>query len=357
MLKMKFLLLINFAYFLCNLIGSRLVFAEIPEKGLRVKCAEISDQFCSKIWNPPYNGNMDLGSSQLWLGKTSRSEMSKAQEMDLKALIMARKQLPTDFRNKVRPVLRELEVVLKNEKDDDLWYRSLIRIEQKLQDVEFETALMRVQKRIPSFSRTLPKDRNYDDNFEFKKDFYDLRAQIIRAKYENTEPWKKVAGLFEKVRNWVEEEVHKFPVDELNKRRMIAKIKAIRLQFPTEDPRIMSVENGCGSVLINAFYMPNRNSLTVCAGWFNVLRDNAASILVLAHEMAHAIDPISRANDLLMETEMGGVFKQLCEAKGPIFSCDKWQDIKQKVFTTLNEITFLPLGFAIAQGLFGVPLI
>lgn len=309
-------------------------------------CSDLSNQFCLNVWTPPNNGNLKLNKNTLiQLGKSDKSELSMSSKMDLLALIKAEKRLPNDYRKRIRTQLKNLKQYLANEKDDDLWYLKISSINDELVKIREEVAIERFRQKFPQLAKISRRDRNFDQIWKLKEIQINLKSEIIRAKYEKSENWKRVVRVFEQVRKDMIVEINNLKLSEDFKKEIIERVSKIELRFPDEDPRKLNNANGCGSTFRNAFYMFSRNAFTVCAGWFNAVQDDAALTFMIAHEISHAFDPQSVAVNRFMSTEIGKVFSKMCGASQPVYTCEEWDKIRKNVFVKQPNFSLSPASF------------
>ncbi len=305
---------------------------------IKPQCTELSDNFCKKTWLPPLNGNIALKTGNIFLGKTEKSELRMIEKLDLLELIASESRLPKDLRKKSHNILSQLKKHFEKESDADLWYHDLDSIKHDWWNLVRKTAIRRTQNRVPGFTKIQPKERTYDQNWLLKEDYYDLADQIISAKYKNHPNWLRVQSIFEKVKQDVLAEVNNLGLEEAVKKIITTKLLNVKLVFPSEDPRKVSVTAGCGSTVFNAYYMSDRNLFTVCAGFFNSLQDISPITFVLAHEMAHSFDPLTYATDRLLESPTGTVLKKLCHQKESPYDCDEWAKTREIIFPRLKTV-------------------
>lgn len=79
---------------------------------------------------------------------------------------------------------------------------------------------------------------------------------------------------------------------------------------------------------MNAFYSPSHHAFTVCAGYFNSFQSESALYGTIAHEIAHAIDPLSNAaHQCRTESPVFQSLNRLVGASGPGMPCNEWEPI------------------------------
>ncbi|OFZ53851.1 MAG: hypothetical protein A2428_03315 [Bdellovibrionales bacterium RIFOXYC1_FULL_54_43] len=290
-------------------------------------CMKLSNDFCAKLWDGQHKGNIQLDGSKILLGKSEKSELSVGKKMDLEALLASEERLPADLRKGAKEVFAKLREHLKTEDDDEIWYRKLGKIEAEFADLVTDTATERTKARIPELRKIKLKKRSFDQVIALKQDRWDLNAEITRAKYQEHPNWKRVVRLFDRVKQDVSEDIADLNVPDSKKAELQKKLESMKLRLPIDDPRKLIPFNGCDGAVQNAYYDRTRNVFTICAGFFNIVQDDAFLTFVIAHEMAHSFDPTGQAFDSFTKSDVGQVLSKFCGAKGPAYSCSDWEKI------------------------------
>lgn len=303
----------------------------------KVGCAKLTEDYCRKVWDPAHQGNLTSDTSKIFMGTTGKSELAMRTRIDLEALVDAQERLPADLRLKAKPILERLKAHLQEEKEEQIWHRSLGRIQDDFWDAVTDIARERAYARNPELRKTKEKDRNFDQKAEVKAAYYDLHNEVTRAKYEKHPNWKRVERLFPEIKKALQEEVARLAIPADLKAKLIQKVAEVELSLPFEDPR--SIKASEFGDQINAFYDFGLNKFTVCRGWFNAIQDDGTMVAVIAHELGHSIDPTRQANLRMAETPIGKTLSRLCQAQGPVFPCDEWKKLRETVFKRLQVIS------------------
>ncbi len=257
-----------------------------------------------------------------------------AKRMDLEALLDSENRLPADLRNRAKPILKIIREHLKHEQDDESWYTQLGRFEEELHGVILTTASSRMG--------------DLSGISDIKRAMYflewDLKSEIAKAKYEENPNWKRVVRIFGEVKRDLLDEILSFPIPEDRRKEIYNVLQSVELRLPADDPRRFSAYNGCHSTLRDAMYDYRRNAVTICAGYFNSIQDDAGLREMIAHELAHSFDPKTMTLNSVMKSEFGQVVSKFCGASGPVYSCAEWQQVRKK-FVELERVSESELPF------------
>lgn len=129
------------------------------------------------------------------------------------------------------------------------------------------------------------------------------------------------------------------------KQIMKEKIRLIKLSLPYEDPRTAYSSADCATYGNNAFYDSVTNSVHLCMGSINTSDNVGAFYPVIAHEMAHSIDPNGFLKDMLKQSPLFQALRELYESNASL-PCEEWERQKATVFVLPSEIYQLPEGLA-----------
>lgn len=300
-------------------------------------CSALSGAFCSKL-NGEAKGNLKVRDGGIYQGYTSSGAMKMSKRFDLEALVASEKNLPADFQKRAAPILKRLKALLANEKKSDEWDKSLSKVMEDWDDAIEKTENERIDSKRPELKPLKWADLNIDQKSVYSTAKVDLENQILKAKYANHPNWKRVERVFEEAKANLIEEVDSFNLKPEQKEKLRAKLKSVTLTLPFNDSRISTASSDCGKVEENAFYSPDFNNFTVCAGYFNSFQSDSAMYPVIAHELGHSIDSTGIFDDVFKASPVGKVIQGLAGASGPAFSCDEWNGLTRKALNPSNTI-------------------
>lgn len=87
----------------------------------------------------------------------------------------------------------------------------------------------------------------------------------------------------------------------------------------------------------NAFYNPQTNLLTVCAGLFNGLSAKLNLYAIIVHELSHSIDTESYILDEYLKCPVGKAVPKLSSSSAPPYSCREWKALRKKHLNLSKE--------------------
>jgi hypothetical protein len=309
----------------------------------RPSCTNMADQFCAQLWSPKNKGNLDTLSGKVRLGKSEKSDMTQARKVDLEALVDALPRLPEDLQSKVSPLLSKLKVLLSQEQDSEAWYNAVNEVENGFWELARSVSNQRVIQLHPNWARLEKSRLTIEQRAAFETSFWDVKNQVTAAKYENHPNWLRVTKLYKQVKEDLLDEIPKWNLPSKLKKNLLARVREVSLKMPSADPRISDNESeaeiaNCATTRVDAFHAQRHRTFTVCAGEFNSFQSDASLYATMAHEVGHSIASDSVIFDQFMATPFGKVLDQLCNAKGPVFSCSKWNQLKRTVLVEPRKI-------------------
>ncbi len=114
-----------------------------------------------------------------------------------------------------------------------------------------------------------------------------LGTEPIKKKIQNT--------VFPGIKNALITKINSWPLDTKQKQLMISKIKSIRF----EGSKCSSFGSNIKSLLKpNAYYNASANTFSYCAGMISESSSDFTLAMIVAHELAHSIDPCNLSNSL-----------------------------------------------------------
>lgn len=295
-------------------------------------CSEITDSFCSKLWNEKNKGNIKVFDGEIKAGKSDKSDLSLLVLEDYNALINSLPHLPKDSKKMFRPLFSEFKKILSQERDDSKWYREVAIIKFKISNAIDDLADARLEKRYPKIKIKNSKDWTIDQTLLYKKEKRDLNDELIIAKYKKHPNWLRVEKIFPQLKSNLVKEIDELKIPDERKRLMKTKLLSINLSLPLENPDAVSASQECSTTETNAFYTSTTKKFTVCAGLFNSYQSESGLAYVVKHELGHAIDSESLAeDDWSTHSPIAIALKKLIHAKGPVYKCDEWENINKNV--------------------------
>lgn len=163
-----------------------------------------------------------------------------------------------------------------------------------------------------------------------------LLAEVSRALWARHPNWLLLRKQFETVQKEMLDWIAVYPrIPSELRESWSERIRSVKLAVPGSDPTNSIV--GCSRTEQNAFYFPEKNTVTVCAGDFNT----EDSIFTLAHELGHALD-VERSIFLFQRNtqiarRMAEFRRVTCEGEKP--RCTEWRYFKRHRFGYLEELT------------------
>ncbi len=300
-------------------------------------CGEISDHFCSRLWHHSHAGNLKREKTQIFLGETQQSRLKMVERLDFEALMASLPRQPQEIKRVLKPFVRQLRLVFKREQDQPEWYRELALVEWQIQNALKDLAEEKVEKKYKYLKKVKVEDRKTHEISLYVESYQDILNDIVKAKYEESPQWRRVIRNFLQAQKDMQKEVAALNLPQKTVERMQQKVDSLGLSLPYSDPRILS-SSGCAPAEVNAYYVARYNKVTVCPGLFYGLQSDAALYTVLAHEMAHAIDPGVLAYDAYNRSPMAQAVKTMFAQSKQTYSCEKWKQLRQSVFAPLKTI-------------------
>ncbi len=302
-------------------------------------CLALMSQYCDSLYGPESEGNLIIqqqrgGPIYILQGKTRNGLHHVYHELS-RSKIRNRERLPRDFYFilKAHRYFETLDSLIHREPFEKMSLMDRIEANEVEHRVEHlwnlalsDTLITRLTNRFPEFPRIpaslLPPEMVHTSKMEQKI----LLSEISKAIWRDHPNWKKVTTTFEKLRKTYLKLIPALPVTPELKSDWIGRIRSLSLVLPGSLPEI--VDQDCSSTTMNAFYYPNLNALTVCAGDFN----SEDMMITLAHEMAHALDHSRSLHLFYKSSELSRkleIFNQrLCGGTPSAASCEDWSDFK-----------------------------
>ena len=291
-------------------------------------CISENRHYCKRVRG--YKGN--LPKIKLFMGRSDKSDLPEVERLDLEALANSYQDLPADLKSKSYTTLNLLRDHLKNEQDIPTWYSRL----QDLRDDFSKQVLKTTKERTQKARRNIYAIRSV----EFKRQRGIITDQITKAKYEKHPNWIRVLNTFDEVKRDVKEVVSDLNLSEKEEQRLKNKIDEVEVSLPLSFnmARIAKwmMDTNCNTNMIQALYIPEIKKIIICAGYFNAYQSKSLLYFVIAHELAHSIDPYVLRLDDFKESPQAKILKSLIN--GENISCSKWREQKEQNFPRLLKV-------------------
>ncbi len=324
-------------------------------------CSQLSDGFCKNLWSKDNLGNVTLSDGNTILqGNTASKLISNSAYLYYKKVVDRKCQLPEDLKSKLgvtcngntdADVLHALGEQLKIATDTKFelsrasiksWNREFNRIKKIYIDAVQDVADARIQSQYPELNQKDPNKLTEKEKGILSDFKYNFLRELMDSIYLNSPEWKRVQALFSKVQGEIVALVDSMGLDPESAEFMRSKVASVGLSLPYEDPRLIGADDNCSSTSINAFYNSFHHKFTICIGMLNTVSSDGSLFFLMAHEIAHSIDPSNLSRSLFklrtpIAKLVGNVFKT--NANIP---CDQWETSKKVALAPTNYVYALP---------------
>ncbi len=312
-------------------------------------CADLIDQHCSDLFKTstdpkdPRPGNREFTiageKASLKFGDSEKGiSLGLISFIDRK--LEARNNPPPDFHaalekegyyTDLQKLKNEANLVPRSIQNLNAFSKMVSKIGEKHNDALENASIQRVESKFPGYSTK--ENPTVEEEFFFS----DAKESIVKDSSENlwkgTEKWANVEKQFNEMQlNFVEYLKERKTLSPALKKAWIEKIRSVKLVYPDNLDG-----SSCASTDANAFYRPDHNTFTVCAGFFNATDDFR---VVIAHELGHAIDPLTQQLDQERKTSgskaMIALREEVCN-NAPLATCPK-SFLKFNHVNTLNPM-------------------
>jgi hypothetical protein len=295
-------------------------------------CSKLTDDVCDQLWDAKSQGNRTFQTGSVRIGKTGKSAMSATYRMDTEALLESEPRLPADLRKAEAPVLARLRNHLKREEKSKEWLRELGKIKEEWHFTMESVAEKRALAQSPSLKGIQDEDLTLEQIAIYKAKAFELKDEVLRAKYENSSRWKNVQHIFEESKSDILAVIQDLQISPELKTAMIEKVQSVKLSLPFSDPRVLGAQGSCATTDRNAHYDPKFNVLFVCAGSINAYQVSANLYATIAHEIGHSIDPVNFLSMKYNATPVAQTVGLLSTSGAAPIPCDKWKDMVENQF-------------------------
>lgn len=311
---------------------------EMPSE--KLKCIEMTNQFCSQLWSPENLGNLDVKISdseppfEIRFGET-RNSIPYSRLFFLQALEKTESKFPKDVRRSLKEndyydFIRRYQKraapqdFTMKEFRKEIWNINPI---DKLGRVLWQTASERLDTKSPGFLTTPQRDVSPAQDQASSKELDLIYSEFLSTVWQDDPKWKKVEILFETIRGlyfeWLEEEPS-IPAE--LKAEFLSDLKALKLVRPGSNLRW--ARSDCGISDRNAFYTSTDHEITVCAGTFTT----GSAFQTISHEIAHSFGIQKRILDHLAASPYGQTLMDLYKRvdSDKHLTCDEWTAFRSK---------------------------
>jgi len=304
-------------------------------------CMNMVNSYCSQLYSPGFSGNLLISRKkpiQILEGDTY-NQLSQIYVKYSVAKIRHKNQLPADF-------LQALNQYSYFDKLDDLLNRkpiSAMTVDERLQSeyLEYEIStvwsnaldqavMLRMNAKYPGYHHITDRLMPIEYDIDAKKIRRQLISDISKVLWRDDKNWQNVMDGFNDLKQSYYRLFERLDLPQEILNDWHKKIESIALVLPGSLPEISDEE--CSTTTSNAYYYSHLNLITVCAGDFN----SGDILLVLAHEMGHALDGkrdfyLFQRNSALGQ-KMSSFRQTVCSPQ-PKLNCDDWNSFKSDMST------------------------
>ena len=332
----------------------------VQEKRL-ILCEELSDNFCQTLHSSDKRGDFQFADGT-WIlhGERRENFISQAKFIHLQKEAESRCRMPDDLKfalgikcgpgddkrdllSRLGDQLAKLDSIPSSERERRAWKRSLEQISRDFQYIVYDAVYERSFNEKPDLRDKFWRDYSAAEKKLFNRHYYDIQTEITDAVYLNDPNWLKIVDLFEEVRADVLTVVSQTAFTSETKKAMQDKIRSVKISLPYEDPRTTNASAYCAEYANNGYYSRTDNHFVLCAGKINTSQNEGAFYGVIAHEIAHSIDPNTFLADVFKQTPLAELLSRLYES-GANLPCEYWEEQKREIFSSPSEIHRLPPG-------------
>lgn len=327
-----------------------------------LSCEELSDRFCRTFWSAENQGNFQFSDgTQILYGDREQNIVKNAEFIYNQKLARSRCHLPEDIKiimgihcgmeDKKEDILTELDSLLsqidsiKNKKSADSWKRSVTNILSDFGRVIAEATYERSLQENPALSEKFWHEYSPTERKAFSENYYDIKKEIMDAIYSNDPNWLKIVGIFKEVKRDVLTVIDNLTLSPETKHVMKEKVSSVKISLPYADTGREGYIRNCDTYLKNAYYHSLQNTVSVCIGSVNTSNSEGSFYGMIAHEIAHSIDPLVFSIDILEQAPISQLLSQLYESNASL-ACADWEKRKNETFVLPSEMYQLPEGIA-----------
>ena len=328
-----------------------------------VSCEKLSDEFCKTLWSSENQGNFHFSDGkQVLYGERRKHIISNAQFIYNQKLVKSRCHLPEDIKrmaniqcgsedtkedllSELGGLLSQVDSIDRDTKSIDRWKRSVDRILLDFDYIISDAAFERSYAEEPDLKQKFWRSNDYGpaDRKIFYRNYYNIKMEIMDAIYLEDPDWLRVVNLFNEVKKDILNVIDKMGLISETKLTLKGKVNSIKFSLPYAEPN--SSVKQCDTYANNAFYNRLNNRFTFCIGAVNINKNEGFIYRIMAHEIAHSIDPVTVSMDVLHQSHLFHFLRQLYKSDASL-TCEEWTQQKNDIFTLPSEIYQLPEGLA-----------
>jgi hypothetical protein len=305
---------------------------QVANLGEALSCEALTDQFCAQVFSLENKGNLQLSTGSITSGNSPKSDIALAKKADLEALANSEANLKPDLKAVLAPHLSKLRGFLKEEDDSKKWLNSIADIELAVKRGIEEVAENRAAAINPKV-----KDKSWThtrkEELALRKSKEDAYYDLVTAKYENHPNWVRVKKNFQDIQASLREIVNGLDLPAHEKEEILTTINTAQLKLPPPsfNEKVEFPMPDCSTTSVNAYYHAGLHYFTFCAGYFNTNLSDSGLYYIMAHEIAHSIDPGRRITAMQGRDYSAKVMTALMEKNGQAYSCDEWAKVKAEL--------------------------
>ncbi len=304
----------------------------------KIKCSEVTDLFCKKLWGDKNKGNIVVFDGEIRAGKSTKSKLWLTSLDDEKALINSILSMPNDMKKSLGLLVEGLSKHLENENSDQKWLKTYLGIKEKINTALLDLVNKRFDQKYGPLASKNKKNWSFEQSLDYKKELRNVQTELVIAKYAKDPNWLRVEKVFPQAKETLIKTIDSLSISEVLKEKLKTKVNAVKLILPINDPNKIIASAQCSKTELGAYYLNYTGNFTVCAGFFNAYRSDSAMITTIMHELAHAIDSENlarhewRTNSLISKS-----LNQLNNQSNQSYQCSKWNKIKNEILLTEKD--------------------
>lgn len=296
-------------------------------------CSTYVDNLCDKAWSKEYKGNIVDEDGSFYMGEYKESSLGMDDYLNVKAIVAIKDKMPAELKKVLIGPLKKIEEAI--ESDGPLIiFRKRLEKAQDEYNYAFDFFFLEKMYRKKPYLKKLPyKDWTIKDKADYKRDKIVYLDLFLDLKYKDHPNWLRVKRVYKEVKKDLISYLQKNIKNKKFKEKVIAKVKSVKLTLPYANKKILGANVNCANADVNAYYSPSYNKFTVCAGFFNSYQSDGTLYLVIAHELAHSIDPREQGTDNFKQNAYAHKIRnEMLRKKDRVaYSCSRWEKVKKKM--------------------------
>lgn len=326
-------------------------------------CERFADTFCESFLSAKNRGNFQFpDGTQILRGSRREGVISHKEFIHIQKVIKHRCHLPEDIKAKAGiqcghnakkgRIFSHLDTLLSQvdsmeiEQDSHAiqsWRSAIGDLRFHFENITDTVAYERARRENPHISRKNWRDYTLNEREFLKKHQYTLRAEIMNATYLHDPDWQRVVRVFEEVKKDILTVIDQLTLTPEAKNFMNRQVNQLTLSLPYSVPGDNRID--CNKYSDGAKYYPLQSQVVVCLGRINTFLSEGGLYGVLAHEVAHSIDPNRFWSYVFMQTK---IYRDLIALRhsNSSLSCEYWEQMKVDYSKLSPHIYQLPFGLA-----------